>query len=82
MEPFESFVRTRLGALLKPDDVASAPALIRELVANPAKFKASVATVRDDGVYNLGHSGPAGAVAIARIAAAVVAASSVTGTDS
>jgi YidC/Oxa1 family membrane protein insertase len=79
MEPFESYVRTRLGALLKPDAVADAPARIRALVANPARFRASVAALRDDWVYNLGGSGPAGAVAIARIAAELEAARSATG---
>jgi YidC/Oxa1 family membrane protein insertase len=69
MEPFESYVRTRLGALLKPADIADAPSRIRELVADPTRFRASVATLRNDWVYNLGHSGPAGAEAIARIAA-------------
>jgi YidC/Oxa1 family membrane protein insertase len=82
MEPFESYVRTRLGALLTPDAVAAAPARIRELVADPSRFRASVATLRADWVYNLGHSGPAGAVAIARIATEIVAERSVTGAGS
>jgi YidC/Oxa1 family membrane protein insertase len=69
MEPFESYVRTRLGALLKPEEIAAAPARIRELVANPEPFRASVATLRRDWVHNLGTSGPAGATAIAGIAA-------------
>lgn len=71
MEPFESYVRTRLGALLKPDALTEVPARIRELVAEPARFRASVARLREEWVYNLGSSGPAGAVAIARIAAEV-----------
>lgn len=78
MEPFESYVRTRLGALLKPDAVADAPAWIRELVADPARFRASVGALRSDWVYNLGNSGPAGAVAIARVAAEVASARSST----
>jgi hypothetical protein len=71
MEPFESYVRTRLGALLPPGAVGEAPARIRELVADPARFRASVAALRTDWVYNLGSSGPAGAIAIARMAADV-----------
>jgi YidC/Oxa1 family membrane protein insertase len=74
MEPFESYVRPRLGALLKPADIAEAPARIRELVANPERFRASVAALRDAWVYNLGNSGPAGADAIARIASEAEAA--------
>lgn len=68
MEPFESFVRTRIGALLPPDAIADAPARIRELVADPARFRAGVAALRNDWVYNQGTSGAAGAAAIAGIA--------------
>ena len=71
IEPFESYVRTRLGALLKPDAIGDAPALVRELVADPARFRANVAALRAEWVYNLGSSGPAAAVAIARIATEV-----------
>ncbi|MBL8199327.1 MAG: hypothetical protein JNK40_00010 [Chromatiales bacterium] len=71
LEPFESYVRTRLGALLPPAAIGDAPARIRELVADPARFRASVAALRADWVFNLGSSGPAGAVAIAGIAAEV-----------
>lgn len=69
MEPFESYVRNRLGALLKPERLAEAPQLIRELVRDPARFRREVAKLREESVYNLGNSGPAGAQAIARIAA-------------
>ncbi|MCE7902583.1 MAG: hypothetical protein DYH20_07985 [Gammaproteobacteria bacterium PRO9] len=68
MEPFESFVRTRIGALLSPEAIAEAPARIRELVADPARFRAGVATLRNEWVYNLGSGGAAGAAAIAGIA--------------
>lgn len=69
MEPFESFVRPRLGALLAPAAIAAAPARIRELVADPARFRAGIASLCADWVYNLGTSGAAGAEAIAAIAA-------------
>lgn len=68
MEPFESYVRSRLGALLKPEQLDAAPKLIRELVADPARFRREVAKLREESVYNLGSSGEAGALAIARIA--------------
>lgn len=71
MEPFESYVRSRLGALLPPEAIGEAPARIRELVADPARFRAGVVALRADWVYNLGSSGAAGAAAIARIAADV-----------
>ena len=69
MEPFESYVRQRLGALLGPAEVGEAPARVRELLADPARFRRSVAELRAEWVYNLGSSGPAGALAIDRIAA-------------
>ncbi len=65
MEPFESYVREKLGALLKPERLAEAPDLIRELVSDPARFRSAVAKLREDSVYNLGSSGAAGALAIA-----------------
>lgn len=68
MEPFESYVREKLGALLKPECLADAPQLIRELVGDPARFRRAVATLRESSVCNLGSSGAAGAAAIARIA--------------
>ncbi len=74
MEPFEMWVRDRLGALLPPTDIASAPGRIRELLADPARFQANMASLRQDWVYNLGQSGPAGAEAIARIAREAAAA--------
>ena len=68
LEPFESYVRARLGALLKPERLGEAPKLIRELVGDPARFRREVAKLREESVYNLGNSGEAGALAIARIA--------------
>ena len=35
MEPFESFVRDRLGALLAPGRLGEAPRVIRDLVRDP-----------------------------------------------
>lgn len=71
MEPFEMWVRTRIGALLPPDGLGEAPAVIRGLVADPARFRANVQALRKEWVCNLGRSGPAGAEAIARIARSV-----------
>jgi YidC/Oxa1 family membrane protein insertase len=68
IEPFESWVRDKLGALLAPDELGRLPALVRELVQDPGRFRANVATLREDWVYNVGRSGIAGAEAIASIA--------------
>ncbi len=68
LEPFESWVRDKLGALLPPAALARLPQLVRELVRDPARFRANVRALREDWVYNVGVSGIAGAEAIAAIA--------------
>jgi hypothetical protein len=68
MEPFESFVRDKIGAVLAPDSLADAPGVIRELVADSQRFRERVRDVREHSVYKLGNSAEAGAVALARIA--------------
>jgi YidC/Oxa1 family membrane protein insertase len=69
IEPFEMLVRPLLGALLPPARLAEAPAAIRALVADPARLRARVAELRREWMYNLGNSGPAGAAALAELAA-------------
>jgi YidC/Oxa1 family membrane protein insertase len=68
IEPFESWVRDKLGALIAPAELGCLPALVRELVRDPGRFRANVASLRADWVYNVGRSGIAGAEAIAAIA--------------
>ena len=69
IEPFESFVRDKLGALLPPARLQDAPRVIRELVRDPERFRRDVAALRRDWMYNVGRSGEAGAQAVAAIAA-------------
>jgi hypothetical protein len=69
MEPLESWVRDKLGALLPPAGLARLPGLVRELVRDPARFRANVQSLRERCVFNVGTSGIAGAEAIAAIAA-------------
>jgi YidC/Oxa1 family membrane protein insertase len=73
LEPFESSVRDEIGAILPPDRLFEAPDRIRQLVRDPAPFRRRVTALRDEAVFNLGHSGPAGGEAIARVARAVAA---------
>jgi YidC/Oxa1 family membrane protein insertase len=68
MEPFEMFVRTQIGAIVAPWDLAEVPARVRALASDPAAFRSRVGALRNDWVHNLGRSGPAGAEAIASIA--------------
>jgi len=73
MEPFESWVRARLGALLAPDRLADAPRLVRDLVRDPARARENAAALRRDYICNVGSSGRAAAEAVAAIAAEVAA---------
>ena len=68
MEPFESFVRERIGAILDTVNLAEAPRMIRALLNDPQKFRQQVQILRQDSVFNLGGSVKAGAEAVARIA--------------
>lgn len=69
LEPFEMRVRSQLGALLAPDRLDEVPRLVRELAGGRGRFRPAVEELRRDCVFNLGHSGPAAAEAIAGILA-------------
>lgn len=69
MEPFESFVRDKIGAIVSPDALEAVPAEIDRLLEDPEAFRASVAQLRDEWVFNLGASTEHGAKAIAQLAA-------------
>ena len=73
IEPFESSVRSEIGAILPPDRLAEAPDLVRRLVRDRDGFRQRASVLRAASVFNLGRSGAAGADAIARVAHAVAA---------
>jgi hypothetical protein len=68
MEPFESFVRDKIGAILALDRLGDAPAEIQRLLADPQQFSEKVRALRAESVFNLGTSSVVGADAVARIA--------------
>jgi YidC/Oxa1 family membrane protein insertase len=72
IEPFEIMVRTKIGALLSPDCLSDAPATIRRLLAQPQTFQIDVSQLRQDWVFNFGHSSEAAADAIVDLAARLV----------
>lgn len=67
IEPFESFVRDKLGALLATDSLERLPALVNELTRDATRFRGNVGRLRSEWVYHVGESGRVGAEAIARI---------------
>lgn len=73
IEPLEWSVRDKIGAILPPDRLAEAPARIRQLVRGGARVRHEVRLLRDERVFNLGHSATAGGEAIARLACTVAA---------
>ena len=81
MEPFESFVRDKTGAILNPAKLEDAPRIIRELLDNPQQFRQQVQALRRDSVFNLGSSAEAAAAAVARIADKVADAMADEGAD-
>jgi hypothetical protein len=68
IEPFESFVRDKIGAIVSPAALETVPEQIQALLADPAAFRAGVAQLRDEWVFNLGSSSAAGARALAELA--------------
>lgn len=67
VEPFESFVRDKIGAIVSPECLADVPDKIRLLLSNPADFRADVEQLRNDWVFNLGHSAEAASRAIMKL---------------
>jgi hypothetical protein len=68
MEPFESYVRDKIGVILPPDRLGEVPDVVRQLVRDRARFLQHVQALRAEWVFNLGRSGAAGGEAIARVA--------------
>ncbi|NND36078.1 MAG: CDP-glycerol--glycerophosphate glycerophosphotransferase [Gammaproteobacteria bacterium] len=68
IEPFESFIRDKIGAILSPDRVGDAPTVIRGLVDDPEQFRRDVQQLRDEWVFNVGSSSAAAADAVAKVA--------------
>ncbi len=68
LEAFEISVRERIGTLLSPTEIAAAPSAIKKLLADAARFRADMARLRQDCIYNLGSSASAAAKAVKHIA--------------
>jgi len=68
IEPFEAYVRDKIGGLLNPGQLATVPDKIRTLLQDPDAFRANVVRLRNEWVFNLGHSAEAAADAIAQLA--------------
>jgi len=68
LEPFEMFVRDKIGAIVSPDRLEDVPDTIRRMLDDPEGFRANVSQLRDEWVFNLGSSVEAAAAAISELA--------------
>lgn len=69
MEPFESHVRDKIGAVVSPEALDEVPARVRELLGNPGALARDVEALLDEWVFNYGNSVTEGAHAISELAA-------------
>jgi YidC/Oxa1 family membrane protein insertase len=68
IEPFEVTIRQEAGAVLDPQRINDAPAVVEKLLANKETIGQHLVEIRDKLVFNLGRSAIAGAEEILRIA--------------
>ncbi|NND54956.1 MAG: CDP-glycerol--glycerophosphate glycerophosphotransferase [Gammaproteobacteria bacterium] len=68
IEPFEMYVRDKIGRIASPDELAGVPQLIRDMLREPEVFRAQVAALRDEWVFNPGSSPAAAAAAVRELA--------------
>ena len=68
LEPFESYVRDKIGAILSPRRLGEAPGTILSLLDNPGQFSQRIRQLREESVFNLGRSSTAAARAVVEVA--------------
>ncbi len=68
MEPFEMFVRDKIGSIVSADRLEQVPAAIREMLQEPESFRRQIEQLRDEWVFNLGSSPQAAADAVVELA--------------
>ncbi|MDP7602484.1 MAG: CDP-glycerol glycerophosphotransferase family protein [Alphaproteobacteria bacterium] len=61
IEPLEAKVRSEIGVIVPPDQIARAPEVARQLVADAAGYAERIRQSRSRWVYNVGNSGRRGA---------------------
>ena len=79
IEPFESFIRDKIGSILSPDALDQVGAEIRKPLQNPNAFQHDIGEIRREWVFNYGTSAVAAATAIQGMLARAHARCSTTG---
>jgi len=64
MDPFEMYIRDKIGSILDPSQLDNIGDAIRELLQDPGAFRDNIAKIRDEWIFNVGHSSEAAAKAI------------------
>lgn len=67
--PLETTIRETIGAVLAPERIREAPAVVDQLLSQPDDMAARIRAVRDHTVYNVGHSAEHGAAFLADLVA-------------
>jgi hypothetical protein len=68
IEPIETAIRNQVGEIVSPGSLQDVPAAVERLIGDPERFRAKMRELRNTLVFRLGHSIPAGAGEIARLA--------------
>jgi CDP-glycerol glycerophosphotransferase (TagB/SpsB family) len=66
LEPFEVFIRSKIGIVIPPDRLKDALSHIEQLCSNSDSFKKEVRKLRSDNIFNIGTSGAIAADYIAK----------------
>ena len=64
LQPFESYVRDKIGTIIAPDELDKIHSVIQQLVSEPAAFSDNIRRIREEWVFNVGHSPEAAAKSI------------------
>ena len=67
-EPLEVAIRSQIGVVLPPEDLAHLPELVDSLCADPDAWRERIRDLRSSWVYNVGAAGKVGAAHIAEVA--------------
>jgi hypothetical protein len=60
----EADIRERIGRLVAPGEISRLPSVVSELVRDASAWHERIGAIRDQTVFNIGHSGEAGAAQI------------------
>ena len=69
IEPLEVSIRSRIGAIIEPQELAKLPAVVRSLVERRQELKEELRRLHEETVFNVGSSAAVAAECIDRLAA-------------